>query len=85
MATKNTRRDVLQKYSDYVSPNPSHTLHEDTQHLALASTQITAEFSVPIPPCLRVQMNEVVSFFGGEDRKLFWKGHKTEIGIGTCI
>jgi hypothetical protein len=30
MATKNTRRDVLQKYSDYVSRNPSHTLHEET-------------------------------------------------------
>jgi len=86
MATKNTtRRYVLQKYSDYVSPKPnaSHTLHEDTWHLALASTQITVEFSVRIPPCLRVQMNEVVSFFGGEDRKLFWKGHKTEIGIGN--
>lgn len=38
----------------------------------MASTQITAEFlGAPIPPCLRVQMSEVVSFFGREARKLF--------------
>lgn len=50
--------------------HPTHlTLHEDTS--GLASTQITAEFSVPIPACLRVKMDEVVGFFAGGARKLF--------------